>query len=189
MTEVLEVARALQAEGKVRHFGLSNESVWGAAKWLSLAAAMGAPPMVTVQNEYSLLCRQFDSDWAELAAMEAMPLLAFSPLACGLLSGKYAGDVTPSGTRRVNAPDLGGRITPRVFPAVAAYLGLAGAHGLDPNQMAIAWCLTRPFPVIPIIGASSVAQLKLNLGAGDLVLGPEVLADIEAVHRAHPQPY
>jgi aryl-alcohol dehydrogenase-like predicted oxidoreductase len=189
MTDVLETARALQAEGKVRHFGLSNESVWGAAKWLSLAAAMGAPRMMTVQNEYSLLCRQFDSDWAEMAAMEAMPLLAFSPLACGLLSGKYAGDVTPEGTRRVNAPDLGGRITARVFPAVAAYLGVAGAHGLDPNQMALAWCLTRPFPVIPIIGASSPAQLAVNLGAADLMLSSEVLADIDAVHRMHPQPY
>jgi aryl-alcohol dehydrogenase-like predicted oxidoreductase len=189
MTDVLETARALQAEGKVRHFGVSNESVWGAAKWLSLAAAMGAPRMMTVQNEYSLLCRQFDSDWAEMAAMEAMPLLAFSPLACGLLSGKYAGDVTPEGTRRVNAPDLGGRITARVFPAVAAYLGVAGAHGVDPSQMAIAWCLTRPFPVIPIIGASSVAQLAVNLGAADLTLSPDLLADIDAVHRMHPQPY
>jgi aryl-alcohol dehydrogenase-like predicted oxidoreductase len=189
MTDVLDTARALQAEGKVRHFGLSNESVWGAAKWLSLATAMGAPRIMTVQNEYSLLCRQFDSDWAEMAAMEAMPLLAFSPLATGLLSGKYAGDVTPEGTRRVNNPNMGGRITPRLFPAVAAYLGVAGAHGLDPNQMAIAWCLTRPFPVIPIIGATSLAQLQVNLGAADLVLTPGALADIDAVHRAHPQPY
>jgi aryl-alcohol dehydrogenase-like predicted oxidoreductase len=189
MTEVLTTAMALQAEGKVRHFGLSNESVWGAAKWLNLAAAMGAPRMMTVQNEYSLLCRQFDGDWAELAAMEDMPLLAFSPLATGLLSGKYAGDVTPSGTRRINAPDLGGRITPRVFPAVAAYLGIAARHGLDPCQMAIAWCLTRPFPVIPIFGASTLDQLRINLGAADVTLSPEVLADIDAAHRAHPQPY
>ncbi len=189
MADVLKTAAELQAEGKVRQFGLSNESVWGAAKWLSLAEGMGAPRMMTVQNEYSLLCRQFDSDWAEMAAMEEMPLLAFSPLATGLLSGKYAGDVTPEGTRRVNNPDLGGRITSRVFPAVAAYLGIAAHHGLDPCQMAIAWCLARPFPVIPVIGATSLAQLQVNLGARDLVLTPEVLADIDAAHRAHPQPY
>jgi aryl-alcohol dehydrogenase-like predicted oxidoreductase len=189
MADVLATATALQAEGKVRHFGLSNESVWGAAKWLSLAHSMGAPRMMTVQNEYSLLCRQFDSDWAELAAMEDMPLLAFSPLATGLLSGKYAGDVVPEGTRRVKSPDLGGRITPRVFPAVAAYLGVAARHGLDPCQMAIAWCLTRPFPVIPIFGATTLAQLKVNLGAVDLVLSPDVVAEIDATHRMHPQPY
>ena len=189
MTDILSTAMALQAEGKVRHFGLSNESVWGAARWMHLAAAMGAPRMMTVQNEYSLLCRQFDSDWAELAAMEDMPLLAFSPLATGLLSGKYAGDVTPTGTRRINSPDLGGRITPRVFPAVAAYLGIAARHGFDPCQMAIAWCLTRPFPAIPIFGASTLDQLRVNLGAADLTLTAEALADIEAAHRAHPQPY
>jgi aryl-alcohol dehydrogenase-like predicted oxidoreductase len=189
VVDVLETARDLVAEGKVRHFGLSNESVWGAAQWLRVADAVGLPRMAAVQNEYSLLCRQFDSDWAELAAMEAIPLLAFSPLAAGLLTGKYAGDVIPDHSRRVNNRDLSGRITPRVFDAVAAYLGIAARHGLDPAQMAIAWCLTRPFPVLPIIGATTVAQLQVALGAADVVLSPDVLAEIDAAHRAHPQPY
>jgi aryl-alcohol dehydrogenase-like predicted oxidoreductase len=187
--DVLETARDLVAEGKVRHFGLSNESVWGAAQWLRVADATGLPRMATVQNEYSLLCRQFDSDWAELSAMEDMPLLAFSPLATGLLTGKYAGNVTPELSRRVNNPDMGGRITPRVFDAVAAYLGIAARHGLDPAQMAIAWCLTRPFPVMPIIGATNVTQLQTDLGAADVALSAEVLAEIDAAHRAHPSPY
>ncbi len=189
IVDVLEVARDLVAEGKVRHFGLSNESVWGAAQWLRVADAAGLPGMATVQNEYSLLCRQFDSDWAELSAMEELPLLAFSPLATGLLTGKYAGNVVPERSRRVNNPDLGGRINARVFDAVAAYLGIAARHGLDPAQMAIAWCLTRPFPVMPIIGATNVAQLQVALGAADVTLSPEVLAEIDAAHRAHPQPY
>jgi aryl-alcohol dehydrogenase-like predicted oxidoreductase len=145
--------------------------------------------MVTVQNEYSLLCRQFDSDWAELSAVEDMPLLAFSPLAAGLLTGKYAGDVIPEGSRRSFNPTLGGRVTPQVFPAVATYLGIAARHGLDPCQMAISFCRGRPFPTIPIIGATSLAQLATNIGAADVVLSPEVLADIDAAHRAHPQPY
>ncbi len=145
--------------------------------------------MATVQNEYSLLCRQFDSDWAELSLVEDMPLLAFSPLAAGLLTGKYAGDVTPEGTRRARTSDLGGRITARVFPAVAAYLGVAARHGLNPCQMAIAFCRGRPFTTIPILGATSVGQLETDLGAGGLVLSPEVLADIDAVHRAYPMPY
>lgn len=189
MTDVLETAAALIAEGKIRHIGLSNETVWGAARWLQLAKTLGLPRMVTVQNEYSLLCRQFDSDWAELSVMENMPLLAFSPLAVGLLSGKYAGDVTPEGTRRSHTPDLGGRITPFVFEAVAAYMGIAAHHRIDPCQMAIAWCMTRPFPVIPIIGATSAAQLASNIAAADLTLSSTVMAEIAAVHRTYPAPY
>jgi aryl-alcohol dehydrogenase-like predicted oxidoreductase len=179
----------LVAAGKLRHVGLSNETVWGASLWLARAEALGFPRMMTVQNEYSLLCRQFDSDWAELAVMEDMPLLAFSPLATGLLSGKYRGDATPPGSRRAVVPALGGRITPQVFPAVEAYCAIAERHGLDPVQMAIAWCLTRPFPCLPIIGATSVDQLALCIGAADVRLTPEVLAEIGAAHRAHPQPF
>lgn len=187
--DVLETAADLVAEGKVRHFGLSNESAWGAAQWLRVADAAGLPRMATVQNEYSLLCRQFDSDWAELSAMENMPLLAFSPLATGILTGKYAGNVVPELSRRVNNPDMGGRITPRIWDAVAAYLGIAARHGLDPAQMAIAWCLTRPFPVIPIIGATNLAQLQVGLGAANVQLSADVLAEIDAAHKAHPSPY
>jgi aryl-alcohol dehydrogenase-like predicted oxidoreductase len=189
MVEILGAAADLVAAGKIRHIGLSNESVWGAAAWLRLAERHGLPRMMTVQNEYSLMCRQFDSDWAELAAMEEMPLLAFSILACGLLTGKYAGDVTPAGSRRVNNPDLGGRMGQPAQDAVAAYAAVAARHGLSLPQMAIAWVRARPFPVIPILGATTVAQLAVGIGAAGLRLPPEVLADIAAVHRRFPQPY
>lgn len=189
MIEILEEAGKLVAEGKIRHLAVSNETVWGTAKWLHLADRHGLPRMASVQNEYSLLCRQFDSDWAEMAHMENLPLLAFSPLATGLLTGKYAGDVVPEGSRRSLNPTLGGRVTPQVFPAVAAYLGIAARHGLDPAQMAIAFCRARPFPCIPIFGATSTAQLEIALGAAGLTLSPEVLAEIDAAHRAHPMPY
>ncbi|MDR7124875.1 aldo/keto reductase [Pseudotabrizicola sp. 4114] len=189
MLDVLRAAAELMAEGKIRAIGLSNESTWGAALWLHLAQIHDLPRMVSVQNEYSLLCRQFDTDWCELSMVEDMPLLAFSPLAAGLLSGKYAGDVVPVGSRRSATPDLGGRITPQVFPAVAAYLGIAATHGLDPCQMAIAFCLSRPFPCIPIIGATSVEQLTTNIGAAEVTLSEAVLADIAIAHRLHPMPY
>jgi aryl-alcohol dehydrogenase-like predicted oxidoreductase len=189
MTDILTTAQALVAEGKIRAVGLSNESVWGAARWLHLADTLGLPRMASVQNEYSLLCRQFDTDWAEFSLIEDMPLLAFSPLAVGLLSGKYAGDVVPEGTRRMRTPDLGGRITAQVFPAVAAYLGIAARHGLDPCQMAIAFCLTRPFRTIPIIGATTLDQLRTNIGAAAVTLSPEVMAEIAETHRAFPAPY
>jgi len=186
MAEVLAEAGKLVVEGKVRAFGLSNESVWGAANWLKLAETTGLPRMASVQNEYSLLCRQFDSDWAEFAAMEEMPLLAYSPLAAGLLSGKYAGGVIPDGTRRVATPELGGRVTPQVFEAVAAYMGVAARHGLDPCQMALAFTMDRPFPCIPIIGATSLAQLRSNMDAVDLILNDAVKDEIAATHRAFP---
>ncbi|WP_050522870.1 aldo/keto reductase [Pseudorhodobacter wandonensis] len=189
MTDVLQSAAKLIAEGKIRAIGLSNESVWGAANFIRLAQALGLPRMASVQNEYSLLCRQFDSDWAEFSVMENMPLLAFSPLAAGLLSGKYAGGVVPDGTRRVNSPELGGRVTPQVFEAIAAYLGIAARHGLNPNMMALSFVRNRPFPVIPIIGASNLDQLRMNIDAADLVLSDEVMAEIDEAHRAFPQPY
>jgi len=188
MLDILTVSSELIAEGKIRHLALSNETVWGTGRWLALADQHGLPRIASVQNEYSLLCRQFDSDWAEFSVQEDMPLLAFSPLAAGILSGKYAGDQIPPGSRRVANPTLSGRITPLVFPAAAAYCAVALRHGLDPCQMAIAFCLSRPFHVIPIIGAASLAQLAVNLGS-DLTLPPDVLADIDAAHRAHPQPY
>ena len=189
MSEVLTTAAALIKEGKIRAIGLSNESAWGAAKWLSLAKELGLPRMASVQNEYSLLCRQFDSDWAELSSMENMPLLAFSPLACGLLTGKYASGRAPQGSRLSIAPALGGRMTAQVFQVVDAYLDLAKQHGLAPNQMALAFCRSRPYPNIPIFGATTIAQLASNIAAADITLSPEILVQITALYRSLPPAY
>jgi aryl-alcohol dehydrogenase-like predicted oxidoreductase len=189
MLELLEVSAQLIAEGKIGHLALSNETVWGAGRWLALASAHGLPRMMTVQNEYSLLCRQFDTDWAEFSVMEDMPLLGFSPLATGLLTGKYVGNAIPPSSRRAKNPDLSGRVTPRAFAAVEAYLAIAARHGLNPAQMAIAWSRMRPFVNIPIIGATSLDQLSVNIGAADLVLTRDVLDEIAMAHQAHPQPY
>jgi aryl-alcohol dehydrogenase-like predicted oxidoreductase len=189
MEAVLEAMERLMSAGKVRHFGLSNETAWGMGQWLRIAEERGWPRAASIQNEYSLLCRGYDTDLAELGVNEDLTLLAFTPLAAGLLTGKYAGDVTPEGSRRERSPDLGGRITPRVWEAVSAYLGIAARHGLDPAQMAIAWILTRPFPVIPIVGATSTEQLGIALGAGKLALSDEVKAEIAAAHKAHPYPF
>lgn len=189
MVECLETLAALQAEGKIGAFGLSNESAWGMARWIGLAEAGHGPRPVSVQNEYSLLCRLYDTDLAELGHNERVTLLAFSPLAAGLLTGKYQGDVIPPGSRRVANPGLGGRITPRVWAAVDACLDIAGREGLDPAQMAVAWTLTRPFPVVPIVGATTLSQLDNILKAADLTLSGDVLAALAAAHKAHPMPY
>ncbi len=134
-------------------------------------------------------CRVWDLDLAELAHNEDQTLLAFSTLATGLLTGKYQGNVTPPGSRRTRNETLGGRIAPRAFEAVDAYLKIARDAGLDPAAMAIAWTMTRPVRTVPIIGATNEAQLAVALSAADLKLSPEVLATIEAAHRAHPMPY
>lgn len=189
MEDCLATLAALQAEGKIRHWGTSNESAWGMSQWIRLADAGAGPRPVSIQNEYSLLCRMYDTDLAELGHNEEVTLLAFSPLAAGILTGKYVGDVIPVGSRRQLNPTLSGRITPRVWGAVSAYLGIASAAGLDPAQMAVAWCLTRPFPVVPIVGATTVAQLENVLGAAELALSDEVLDAIAAAYKAHPLPY
>ena len=189
MEDVLGAMAREVEKGRIRAFGLSNESAWGTAQWLAAAARTDGPRVASVQNEYSLLCRMFDTDLAELSHNEEVPLLAFSPLAVGLLSGKYQGGAVPDGSRMSLVPELGGRTSERVFPAVEAYLEIARRHGLDPSQMALAWTLTRPFPCIPIFGATTVEQLDLALGAADLKLSEEVLEEIDAAHKAHPMPY
>jgi len=187
--DVMETLKDLVSEGKIRAFGLSNESTWGTMEWIRAGDATGGPRIASIQNEYSLLARLFDTDLAEMASNEDVTLLAFSPLATGLLTGKYQGGAVPEGSRMSIGPTLGGRVTERVFPAVDAYLAIARRHGLDPAQMAIAWCLTRPFPVIPIFGATREAQLQTAIGAADVTLTDEVLSEIDTAHRAHPMPY
>ncbi len=189
MASVLETLQGFVHEGKILHFGLSNETAWGMANWLRLAETTGGPRAQSVQNEYSLLCRSFDTDMAELCGNEEVTLLAFSPLAAGILSGKYQGDVIPAGSRRVGNPTMSERITPRVWGAVDAYLEIAARHALNPCQMALAWCRTRPVRTIPIFGATSADQLAVALGSADVVLTPELVADIAAAYRAHPLPY
>ncbi|ROT95864.1 aldo/keto reductase [Histidinibacterium lentulum] len=189
MVEVLETLGGLIAEGKLRAVGLSNETCWGTCAWLRLAEAHGLPRMATMQNEYSLLCRLYDTDMAEMSVMEDVTLLSYSPLGAGLLTGKYQDGRIPQGSRMAGNGDLGGRKTERAFEAVAAYLEVARQHGLDPVHMALAWQRSRPFPISAIFGATTDAQLAHLLKARDLELAPEVLEEIDAVHKRHPMPY
>jgi aryl-alcohol dehydrogenase-like predicted oxidoreductase len=175
--------------GTIRAFGLSNESAWGTTKWIEVAARTGGPRVASVQNEYSMLCRLYDTDMAEMSLQEDVSLLAFSPLAAGLLTGKYQKGAVPAGSRMSLNETLGGRKTERAFAAVDAYVALAERHGLDPAQMALAWCRTRPFMGSIIFGSTTMAQLDRCLGAADLTLDDEVVAEIDAIHRAHPMPY
>jgi aryl-alcohol dehydrogenase-like predicted oxidoreductase len=188
IAEVLETLDGLIKAGKLRAIGLSNESAWGTSQWLRISEDRGLPRVASIQNEYSLMCRHYDLDLGELSVHEEVGLLAFSPLATGLLSGKYAGNVTPEDSRRQHSPDLGGRIGPHVWPALDAYMAVAKKHGLDACQMALAWCRTRPFMASAIFGATKQWQLKNALKSADLTLSDEVMADIQAVYRQYPMP-
>ncbi|MBB3591842.1 aryl-alcohol dehydrogenase-like predicted oxidoreductase [Rhizobium sp. BK529] len=188
MTEILETVGALVKEGKVRAFGLSNETTWGTQKYVTLSEQLNLPRVASVQNEYNLLYRHFDLDMAELSHHEDVGLLAYSPLAAGILSGKYINGEKPEGTRASINGDLGGRLQPLQEAPTRAYLEIAARHGLDPSQMALAFCLTRRFMTSVIIGATSMAQLKTDIGSADVKLSSDVLDDIEKVHRLYPMP-
>ncbi|QGX98931.1 aldo/keto reductase [Roseovarius faecimaris] len=189
MHEALEALQREVARGTIRAFGLSNESAWGTSEWLRIAHEAGGPRVASIQNEYSLMCRLYDTDLAELSVNEDVGLLAFSPLAAGLLTGKYRGGQVPDGSRMSLVPELGGRNRPRAHAAVEAYLEVAAKHGLDPAQMALAWCLTRPFMCSAIFGATRLAQLEHLLGAAELTLSDELLKELDETHRDHPMPY
>ena len=184
---------ALQIEverGRIRAFGMSNDSAWGLTQWANAAQAGHGPRVVTVQNEYSLLCRLADTDLAEALHHEEIGMLSFSPLAAGLLTGKYQQGAEPEDSRLVQGGSkLGGRFTPRVCDAVQAYLDVAEKHGLDPVHMAMAFVRDRPFMASAIFGASTMEQLDRIIAGADLVLSDEVMADIDVAHRAHPMPY
>lgn len=174
--------------GKILHAGLSNESSWGTAQFLRISDQENLPRMVSVQNEYNLMNRLFDLDMAELSHHENVGLLAFSPLAAGILSGKYMDGAKPAGSRRTLNDNLSGRFTPRSEPVSQRYIKLAQEHGLEPAPMALAFCLTRPFMTSAIIGATTMGQLESNLSAVKLTLTDELLEGIQAIYEDHPVP-
>lgn len=187
LTDMLETLGALVAQGKIRHIGVSNETTWGVLQYLRIAEAMGYPRLVSIQNEYNLLRRHFDLDLAEMSHHENVGLLAYSPLAGGLLTGKYFDGAVPPGSRKDYQKGFW-RLNEHSERAAKEYHVLAHRHGLDPVQMAIAFCRTRPFMTSTIIGATSLEQLDHVLAARELVLSAEVLSDIDAMHRRHPRP-
>ncbi|MCY4462461.1 MAG: aldo/keto reductase [Albidovulum sp.] len=189
MAETLETVDDLVKAGKIRFFGLSNESAWGTANWLRIARERGLPKVESIQNEYSLMCRLYDTDLAELSHHESVGLLAYSPLATGLLTGKYRNGAVPDGSRKSISPKLGGRSTDRSTRAVEGYWEVARKHGLDLAHMALAFCATRPFMASTIFGATTSAQLEHLLKVTETTLTDECLDDIDKAHRSNPMPY
>ena len=188
LQETLEVLGEQVKAGKIRHIGLSNETAWGTMKYLQLADQLGLPRAVSIQNPYNLLNRSFEVGLAEVAMREQCGLLAYSPLAFGMLSGKYENGARPANARITLFSRFARYTNPQAIAACSRYVTLAREHGLDPAQMALAFVTRQPFVTSNIIGATSLEQLESNLGSLSLELSDELLDAIEATHREQPNP-
>jgi aryl-alcohol dehydrogenase (NADP+) len=187
--EQVEAMGALIKAGKIRYYGLSNESAWGVCEFHRAARELGVPGPVTLQNSYSLVSRGVDNDLAEALFRQSMSLLAYSPLAGGMLSGKYVNGARPAHSRYTLFDGLGMRFRkPVVHEAVAAYVDLARQLAITPMQLALGYVKSRWFLGSSIIGATSMPQLVEDIAAAQFVLSPEALAEIARIQIRYPNP-
>ena len=186
----LAAFQKLVEAGKVRHLGVSNETSYGVMRFVHAAAAGAGPKIVSTQNSYSLLVRSaYETDLAETCHAVGVGLLAYSPLAGGTLSGKYLSGAAPAGARLNLFEGYMARYNKSLArQAVAEYVAVAEKHGLTPTQLALAWCAGRWNVASTIIGATTMAQLAENLGAFDVDLSEECVADIERVYNRFRDP-
>jgi len=175
--ETLAALGELVAAGKVRHIGVCNETPWGVMRCLTLAQERDLPRIATIQNGYSLLSRQFEMGLAEIAMREQVGLIAFSPLARGLLT-ESALHKTP--------PDP--RFSVKRLAVTANYVDLAKRHGMDVSTMALAFVRQKPFTTSVLMAASNAAQLEGNLKSVDVTLSKELLKEIDSLHDESPNP-
>lgn len=190
-TPVEETLRALEelvTSGKVRSVGVSNETPWGIMQYLRHAEREGLPKIVTTQNAYNLLNRVFEINLAEVAHREDVALLAYSPLAMGLLTGKYRNGARPEKSRLTIFERFVRYGSKEAIAATEAYCALAEARGLTPTQLALAFVNSRPFVLSNIIGATTLEQLAENIASTEVVLDEETLKEIERIHRSQPNP-
>lgn len=186
--ETLGVLGDLVKAGKIRHVGVSNETPWGVAQFLRASEKLGLPRIVSIQNPYSLVNRTFETGLSEFTHKENVGLLAYSPLAFGWLSGKYEGGARPAGARITLFERFQRYSKPQATSAIDTYSALARRHGLTPAQLALAFVNGRPFTTSTLIGATTLEQLKENIGSIGVKLSDEILAEIDALHEQQPNP-
>ncbi|PVZ90118.1 NADP(H)-dependent aldo-keto reductase [Serratia sp. S1B] len=191
LTALEETLDALHQEiqkGRIRFIGLSNETPWGTMKFLHLAEKMNLSKFVTVQNPYSLLNRSYEVGMSEIAKYEGVGLLAYSPLAFGMLTGKYRHGTKPANGRITLFSRFSRYTSPECEWATEQYAQLAEKHSLTLTQLALAFIKQQFFVTSTIIGATSMAQLKEDIAAFDIELNEEILQEIEAIHKQQPNP-
>jgi aryl-alcohol dehydrogenase-like predicted oxidoreductase len=188
--ETLEALELLIKEGKIRYIGLSNETAWGVMEYFRLHKEKRLPRIQSIQNPYSLLMREYETALAEISIRESLSLLVYSPLAHGVLTGKYRNGKIPKGSRFEYSK---GRNSNRYNPphaqsAVEEYWKLAKKHGISLTYMALAFVNSREFVTSNIIGATSMKQLKEDIASSDITLSKDILEEIENIHLQHPNP-
>lgn len=186
--ETMQVMDELIKEGKIRYYGLSNETPWGTCEYLRLAEKHGLAKPISIQNAYNLLNRIYDTQMAEVSYHSGIPLLPYSPLAFGFLTGKYRGGSRPEGSRVATFPHYAQRYQKKTNAeeAIEAYAEIAGEGGL--TKLALQFCAARSFVGSTIIGATNLDQLRENIEAFNTPLTKEQMKAIDLVHRRFPNP-
>jgi aryl-alcohol dehydrogenase-like predicted oxidoreductase len=157
-------------------------------KYLQTAEQYNLPRAVTIQNSYSLIHRAYEYGMSEVSLRENIGLLAYSPLAFGVLTGKYIGGKTPEGARMTLFPRFNRYSSKESEKAVIAYQKIAEKHGLTLTQLSLAYVNQLPFVTSNIIGATKIEQLKENIKSIYITLSEDILQEIEAVHNRMPNP-
>jgi aryl-alcohol dehydrogenase-like predicted oxidoreductase len=187
--DILETMNDLVKVGKIKHFGISDDSPWAMMTYLQLAEKHNLPRIESIQNEYSLMKRNDQPYLSEVCVREDVAYLPWSPLAGGMISGKYLDGARPEGSRWSLDSRPNGRDTETSQNTVKAYMAVAEKHGLDVCQMALKFVDKQNFVTSTIIGATTMEQLKTDIDAFEIELSDEVMADIDKVYRQFPIPY
>jgi len=188
LEETLSILNEFVQAGKIRQIGLSNETPWGVMQSLAIAEKNDWQSVVSIQNPYNLLNRTYEVGLSEVSHRSGVGLLAYSPLAFGVLSGKYRQGARPAGARLTLFERFARYLNPQSLKAAEAYCKIAEKYQLDPAQMALQFVTSRPFVATNIIGATSLDQLKANIQSIDLELSEALLAEISGIHVQLPNP-
>ena len=185
---VLETLNGFIQQGKIKHIGLSNETPWGIMRFLEESKYHNLPRIKTVQNPYSLLNRLYENGSAEIGIRENVGLLAYSPMAFGVLSGKFlTGEAHPNA--RINLfPQFSRYNSEQSAAATRLYNEIAQQNGLTLTQLALAFIEQQPFVTSTIIGATTMEQLKENIDTINVTLSEELLQAIDAIQAKIPDP-
>lgn len=186
--EVLHSLDEIIKAGKIRHIGISNEKAWGTMRYIEESKKHDLPRIITIQNAYSLLNRVFEGDMAEIAIRENIGLLAYSPMAFGVLSGKYIKGIEEDNARLKVHPRFARYSSEQSTQATKEYLKIAEDNNMSLAQMSLAFVTQQPFVTSNIIGASSLKQLEENIDSINIELDKDLLAKINAIHAVNPNP-
>ena len=187
--EVIETLEDSIKKGKIRSFGISNETPWGTSEYIKYSETKNLSRPVSIQNPYNLLNRSFEVGLSEISIRENVGLLAYSPLASGTLSGKYLDGKLPEGSRLKLFGNRYPRYrTPNSEDAIKEYIKIANTYNLDPCQMAIKFCEIKPFVTSVLIGATKMDQLKININSVNINLPDKILEDINKIQLIYSNP-